>query len=149
MSCYENFYFTSSLLFTKSMTDNTFWLLKHFVKSCTESKKHTYWLGETIDCNNLSLWAYYPHRLTNLNFIHQDLPHPSVSTHLSKPSWGSVNATLYQACQLVDYTPDSATRLLHYLHIKLQISWTDQQCSSGHPHKCFKHGNGVIIFNPM
>lgn len=62
--------------------------------------------------------------------------------NFSQPSWGHVKATLHQACQLVDYTPDSSTRLLHYLHIKPQISWTDQQWSSGCPHKFFKHGKG-------
>lgn len=96
--------------------------------------------SKRIHCNNPSLCALYLLRLTNLDFTHQDLPHPSVSMHFSEPSWGSVNATLHQACQLVDYTPDSSTRLLHYLHIKPQISQTDQQWSSGCPHQFFKHG---------
>lgn len=98
-----------------------------------------------IDCNNPPLWSYYLLRLTNLDFTHQDLPHPSVSMHFSQPSRGRVNATLHQACQLVDYTPDSSTRLLHYLHIKPQISWTDQQWSSGRRHSFFRHGKGATF----
>ena len=107
-----------------------------------------YWLWSTrhIYGNNPPLWAYYLLRLTNLDFTHQDLPHPSVSMHFFQPSRGHVNATLHQACQLVDYTPDSSTRLLHYLHIKPQISRTDQQWSSGCPYSFFKHGKEERVF---
>lgn len=106
------------------------------------------WLWKTrhIAGNNPSLCAYYQLRLTHLDFTHQELPHPSVSVHFSQPSWGHVNATLHQARQLVDYTLDRSTRLLHYLHIKLQISWTDQQWSSGCPHSFFMHPKEDRIF---
>lgn len=97
----------------------------------------TYKLYESVhrDCYLLGL--------TNLDFTHQDLPLPSVSMRFSQLSWGHVNATLHQACHLLDYTPHSSTRLLHYPHIKPQISWTEQRWSSWCPHSFFKHERGV------